>query len=219
MVNLESSVKANIAVKLIFNKETKIKTIPDTKTLKELFEYDENSPSALRWKVDRFSGYGKLQTPAGSIVGSLNGSGYWQTTIDGDMFAVHRLIYQMFFGSIPEDLIIDHINGIRSDNRIENLRTIPFSLNARNQKKRKTNTTGHTGVTILTTVSKNGCINKYAVAHVMLENSKRKSKCFPIKEHGYEIAVNLAVQWREDMLESLNLVGAGYTERHGKYES
>ena len=125
-----------------------------------------NSPSALRWKIDRFSGYGKLQTPAGSIVGSLNGSGYWQTTIDGNMFAVHRLIYQMFFGSIPEDLIIDHINGIRSDNRIENLRTIPFSLNARNQKKRKTNTTGHTGVTILTTVSKNGCINKYAVAHI-----------------------------------------------------
>lgn len=157
-----------------------------------------------------------MQTPAGSTVGSLNGSGYWQTTIDGDMFAVHRLIYQMFFGGIPEGLIIDHINGIRSDNRIENLRTVPFSLNARNQKKRKTNTTGHTGVTVLTTISKNGYVNKYAVAQVITEKYKRKSKCFPINEHGYDEAVKLAVQWRENMLESLNLDGAGYTERHGK---
>lgn len=187
--------------------------------LKEIFEYDESSPSALRWKVDRFSGHGKLQISSGSVVGSLNGSGYWQTTINGDMFAVHRLVYQMFFGTIPEGLIIDHINGIRSDNRVQNLRTISFSLNARNQKKRKTNTTGHTGVTILTTVSKNGCTNSYTVAHVMLGGSKRKSKCFPIKEHGYEKSVNLAVQWREQMLDSLNFAGAGYTERHGKQEA
>lgn len=193
--------------------------MPSPTLLHEIFLYDESSPSCLIWKTNRYSGHGKLQVSTGSIVGCCNGSGYWETTIDSQKYAVHRLIYQMLVGKLPDGFVVDHINGIRSDNRIENLRAIPFVMNSRNQKKRKTNTTGHTGVTILTTVSKNGFKNEYAVAQVMLQNSKRKSKCFPVKQCGYDVAINLAVQWRTNMLEQLNSEGAGYTERHGKADS
>lgn len=34
----------------------------------------------------------------------------------------HRIIWEAFNGEIPEDMQIDHINGIRDDNRLQNLR-------------------------------------------------------------------------------------------------
>lgn len=52
--------------------------------------------------------------------------------IDGKFYSVHRLVYETFFGEIPEGMVIDHINGIRDDNRIENLRCITQSENAMN---------------------------------------------------------------------------------------
>jgi hypothetical protein len=42
--------------------------------------------------------------------------------------------------------VIDHVNGIRTDNRIRNLVQSTPSTNSRNQKKRATNTSGYMGV-------------------------------------------------------------------------
>ena len=39
-------------------------------------------------------------------------------------FRVHRLVYEAFNGEIPEGYEIDHINGFRDDNRLENLRML-----------------------------------------------------------------------------------------------
>ena len=44
----------------------------------------------------------------------------------------HRLVWFKHFGSIPEGMMIDHINGVKTDNRIENLRLICKSGNAQN---------------------------------------------------------------------------------------
>ncbi len=41
---------------------------------------------------------------------------------------------------------IDHINGNKSDNRIDNLRLATFSENSWNAEKRSDNTSGHKGV-------------------------------------------------------------------------
>lgn len=44
----------------------------------------------------------------------------------------HRLVYRTFVGEIPRGMVIDHINGIRDDNRLENLRCVTQSENAFN---------------------------------------------------------------------------------------
>lgn len=46
-------------------------------------------------------------------------------------FILHRLVYEAWIGKIPEDYDIDHINGIKSDNRVSNLRAISRSENLR----------------------------------------------------------------------------------------
>ena len=57
-------------------------------------------------------GYAK----AGDVAGSLKPNGYVRVTIARKMYQAHRLAWLYLYGSWPANYI-DHINGIRSDNR------------------------------------------------------------------------------------------------------
>ena len=57
-----------------------------------------------------------------SKVGWVNDSGYLITTVRGKKYRVHHIVWILHFGLIPDGYEIDHINRIRGDNRIENLR-------------------------------------------------------------------------------------------------
>lgn len=59
-------------------------------------------------------------------------NGYKRIQIGGKTHSVHILIYNTFIGEIPAGYVIDHINGKRDDNRIENLRCITQSENMKN---------------------------------------------------------------------------------------
>lgn len=59
--------------------------------------------------------------------------GYFRTEIDGHSFYVHRLAWFIHYGDWPDE--IDHVNGIRSDNRICNLRAVTRSVNQQNRSK------------------------------------------------------------------------------------
>ncbi|AEI91245.1 gp45 [Escherichia phage phiEB49] len=74
-------------------------------------------------------------------------NGYLQmyVTMTGKMY-VHRIIWEMHNGAIPDGMQIDHINGIRDDNRIENLRCVSASGNRRNLCKRRRRLPGVNGV-------------------------------------------------------------------------
>ncbi len=61
--------------------------------------------------------------------------------------AVHRVVWEAINGPIPEGLVIDHLNGVVTDNRLCNLRVVTNVENIRKQKVRATNTSGAPGVT------------------------------------------------------------------------
>jgi hypothetical protein len=44
-------------------------------------------------------------------------------------FRVHRLIWEAFNGAIPDGYVVDHINGDKKDNRLENLQLLTWSEN------------------------------------------------------------------------------------------
>lgn len=82
--------------------------------------------------------------PVGKPLGHINKNGYLKCTIKSKTFLVHRLIWIYFNGSINGD--IDHINHIKTDNRIENLRVVDSLANNRNQSIPSNNTSGQVGV-------------------------------------------------------------------------
>ena len=59
-------------------------------------------------------------------------------------FRAHRVIWAMVNSEWPRE--IDHINGVKDDNRVENLRAVTHIENCKNQKLPKSNTSGHMGV-------------------------------------------------------------------------
>jgi hypothetical protein len=94
--------------------------------LRELLAYDPTS-GGFAWRVDR-GGLAK----AGQIAGSRNGIGYVNIRVDGRDYSAHRLAWLHVTGAWPAGQI-DHINGVRDDNRIANLRE---ATNAQNQWNR-----------------------------------------------------------------------------------
>lgn len=71
--------------------------------------------------------------------------GYARVKVGGRMLRAHRVIYAIIHGEMPAGQI-DHINGNRVDNRIENLRDVSHSENQHNHKTPENNTSGFTGV-------------------------------------------------------------------------
>lgn len=83
---------------------------------------------------------------AGSVVGTSSNDGYVYTKIDGKRYLVHRLIWFYVHRAWPCGPI-DHVNGIRYDNRITNLRDVPHQVNSQNLRAAKShNRVGILGV-------------------------------------------------------------------------
>lgn len=77
---------------------------------------------------------------------SLTKTGYIRVVFSRKEYSAARIIWTMFNGDIPKDKVIDHINRIRNDNRIENLRVVTQRQNVWNHNLYSTNTSGATGV-------------------------------------------------------------------------
>lgn len=76
-------------------------------------------------------------------------SGYVRFRHNTGNLYVHRLVWEMHNGPIPQGMQIDHINGKRDDNRIENLRLVTQQVNLRNARLRDDSRTGIPGITRL----------------------------------------------------------------------
>jgi len=106
--------------------------------LQRLFRYDPNT-GHLHWVA---TGKGRIKKkPAGTIVKA----GYVGVMIDGKRHYVHRIAWALHYGNHPSDQL-DHINGIKTDNRICNLREATNAQNGKNIAARSNNQSGYVGV-------------------------------------------------------------------------
>lgn len=95
--------------------------------------------SARSWRMwnTRYAGKAALNY--------VSPAGYKTGTVDGCHILAHRACWALATGEWPENHL-DHVNGDRPDNRFENLREATRTINARNQKRHSTNTSGVSGV-------------------------------------------------------------------------
>lgn len=101
----------------------------------------EYSPETGRMKWKSTIGRAK----EGFDAGTINRSGYIRIQTRVFSIMAHRLAWFIYYGKLPGDEI-DHINGIKSDNRISNLREATRSLN--NQNLVKSRSKGILGINI-----------------------------------------------------------------------
>lgn len=86
------------------------------------------------------------KVPAGSVAGTVGRLGYRHIRIFNKAIGAHRLAWAFVHGHFPTREI-DHINGVRADNRICNLRDVSRQVNAQNERvARKHNQSGVIGV-------------------------------------------------------------------------
>ena len=105
--------------------------------LHELFEYRNG---ALFWKkVHKFQPY-----LLGKEAGCMDKS-YKRINLNNKLYGLHQIIFLYHYGYIPTN--VDHIDGNKLNNFIENLREATHSQNQHNKKASKTNTSGFKNVT------------------------------------------------------------------------
>jgi len=96
----------------------------DIEFLKQFFEYADGK---LYWKNDRGRGVKK-----GNRAGHLQHTGYWIVQLGKKHYREHRIIFMMHHGFLPKE--VDHIDGDKLNNNIENLRACSSSENSINKK-------------------------------------------------------------------------------------
>jgi len=144
---------------------TKLRTLPSQKKLQELFDYRDGQ---LYWKEKRYSPI-DLSKPAGFI----GKSGYRTIRIEGKDYRAHRLVWKYHYGKDPKEFI-DHIDGNKTNNNMENLREATNQQNGFNRGPQKNNKLGIKGV------RKQG--NRYRATIIINGKNKHLGLFFTIEE-------------------------------------
>lgn len=98
----------------------------DANNVHEIFIYENGK---LLWRAS-LSGKSRV---AGEIAGYMNDDGYIVVEVGGRAVGGHRIVWLMHKGKWPRGEI-DHRNGVRHDNRIENLREVTRITNSENRR-------------------------------------------------------------------------------------
>jgi hypothetical protein len=118
--------------------------------------------------------------------GGFDGRGYRRVRYahGSPSIGVHRVIFLMHHGYLPE--VIDHVNGLPDDNRIQNLRAATHLKNNQNQNRAKHNTSGIKGVSFHKKTGKWRC-------SLSKNNRVKQVTCFASKD----AAAEFMELWRE----------------------
>jgi hypothetical protein len=122
--------------------------LPPIDELQKLFYYDYGK-DCLCWAVSRLrSGSSRNAIVGEPVVGTLNSNGHMQLAFNNSRYLLHRVVWAVAKSEDPYPFDIDHVNRVRTDNRIKNLRLdITGSGNGYNSVSRgRPNSTGLRGV-------------------------------------------------------------------------
>lgn len=164
--------------------------LPSQAKLKALFDYNPET-GVLTWKNPNSN-----RVKTGDVAGSKNNKGYLIVGIHGIAYYNHRIIWIMCNSEILNGYQIDHINGIKNDNRLSNLRLASSSQNKMNTSAYKNNQTGVKGLSEWV----NSCGTIYWKCQIWLRvNGKRdlKHKSFHFTESTKESQKEVAIAWLE----------------------
>ncbi|PXW23378.1 HNH endonuclease signature motif containing protein [Paraburkholderia caballeronis] len=136
------------------NEEEAHRVVVRFKVDNKIVKADGSRPSVLeafRYDDGRLvCQYNLMKHSVGDIVGYVEPeTGYVQIGYGSQSYRAHRLVWQMMVGPIPAGNEIDHINGDKADNRIENLRIVSRAENAKNLSLQTRNKTGVPGVAFI----------------------------------------------------------------------
>lgn len=133
------------------------KALPSPEVLRQLLRYEPET-GKLYWKPRSLRWFSGEVIPASAYRESWNvrfankeafraagPDGYRRGCVLGKNLLAHRVIMAMNFGVWPEH-DVDHIDGNRANNRLDNLRTATRAENRQNVGLSKNNTSGFTGV-------------------------------------------------------------------------
>lgn len=121
-----------------------------------------------------------------------NSNGYRAVRVFNKLHYEHHLVWWMSGLEVPPGFELDHINGVKTDNRLSNLRLASRSENLQNVGVRSDNTSGIKGV--------RRCVDKRHgypswVAEIRASGTT-KSKRFSVGKYGEEEAKNMAIAFR-----------------------
>lgn len=171
------------------------KVLPSVEYLRKRLRYDPET-GRLFWKDSGQVTRGKNTGRSGKeAFTTVMGAGYRQGTVDGVRYYAHRVAYAIYYGAWPTNQI-DHVNGVRGDNRIINLRVATNQENSRNRLMYENNTSGTTGV----------CWHKAAakwMAYIVVDGKQKYLGVFSSFEKAIEARTEAIKQY-------------GFTDRHGK---
>ena len=120
------------------------KPLPEADYLRKVLSYDADT-GTLTWlarprehfKTEvAFIRWNKLHVGRPAFASVQKSGGYATGALDGKGYYGHRIVWKHVHGLIPDGAEIDHINGVRHDNRLCNLRTVSRLENTQNRKIR-----------------------------------------------------------------------------------
>ncbi len=132
------------------------KPLPSQEVLRQLLDYNPDT-GALTWR-ERGPEWFTAKSPArraslcrlwnqryaGTPAFTCISEGYMTGSVNKANYKAHRVAWKLTHGTDPDQ--IDHINGVRTDNRLENLRDVTLAENTRNRRRPTNNKSGMIGV-------------------------------------------------------------------------
>ena len=159
--------------------------------LKNLFNYNlETGVFTRKIATGRYNRF-----PIGSIAGAKHSQGYLVIVINGKTYRNHRLAWLYVYGIFPKE--IDHINGIKDDNRINNLRECNRSQNVMNYQVKNNNELGIKGLY-------RDKQRKRFITTVSIGNTRLNATFSDSKYSSQEQAKKAAIKWLQETRERLH---------------
>lgn len=173
---------------------------------RELVYYCASSPTYIRYRVgNNCKGIHKrvAKDIAGYCAFNKDGTPKYSTLkYQKKNYLIHRIIYILFYGSISNELVVNHINFNTHENYPDNLELCTFRENLNRTKiakKLKFHYRNKSGITGVNECIKNNGYKLYYYAIVTWQDreGKNQSKRFSYEKHGKEAAWELAKEFAE----------------------